>query len=194
MDAEVKLLEIQMKEREKLSLLSATAAKIRGWSQHTEMLTPEHIVDPYMRERLIDATEKMEKFLENGKIMLQTEIETSVIHGLTIRCMVDKPIENKPSITYFTYSMDTEKLKVWLEEHKYLEGPLSVMCRGIKITYPEREVKPQSYHKTMFTIETEETDDNALGLIFMDLMIKEAIFAVHRDIFSGKEWIVSRMA
>jgi len=180
-----------MKEREKLSLLSATAAKIRDWSQQTEMLTPEHIVDLSIRERLIDATEKMEKFLADGKVMLQTEIETSVIHGLTVRCMIDKPIENKPSITYFTYHIDTEKLKAWLEEHTYLEGPFSIMCRGIKITYPDKEVKPQSYHKMIFTIETE---DNPLGLIFMDLMIKEAIFAIHRDIFSGKEWIVSRMA
>jgi len=158
------------------------------------MLTPEHIVDPSMRERLIDATEKMEKFLADGRVMLQTEIETSVIHGLTIRCMVDKPIENKPAITYFTYHMDINKLKEWLEEHSYLEGPFSIMCRGIKITYPEKEVKPQNYHKMIFTIETEKTDDNPLGLIFMDLMIKEAIFAVHRDIFSGKEWIVSHMA
>jgi len=183
-----------MKEKEKLSLLSATAAKIRDWSEHTEMLTPEHIVDLSMRERLIDATEKMEKFLEDGKIMLQTEIETSVIHGLTVKCMIDQPIENKPSITYFTYQIDTEKLKAWLEDHKYLEGPFSIMCRGIKITYPDKEVKPQNYHKMLFTIETEKTDDNPLGLIFMDLMIKEAIFAIHRDIFSGKEWIVSRMA
>jgi len=183
-----------MKEREKLSLLSATAAKIRDWSQQTDMLTPEHIVDPSMRERLIDATEKIEKFLADGRIMLQTEIETSVIHGLTIRCMIDKPIENKPAITYFTYNVDTEKLKTWLNDHRYLEGPFSIMCRGIKITYPDKEVKSQSYHKMIFTIETEKTDDNPLGLIFMDLMIKEVIFAVHRDVFSGKEWIVSRMA
>jgi len=183
-----------MKEREKLSLLSATAAKIRDWSQQTEMLTPEHIADLSMRERLIDATEKMEAFLENGKIMLQTEIKTSVIHGLTVKCLIDKPIENKPAITYFTYHMDTDMLKAWLEEHSYLEGPFSIMCRGIKITYPEKEVKSQHYHKMIFTIETEKTDDNPLGLIFMDLMIKEAIFAIHRDIFSGKEWIVSRMA
>jgi len=185
---------MQMKEKEKLSLLSATAAKIRDWSEQTEMLTPEHITDPYTRERLIDATEKMEQFLADEKIMLQTEIKTSVAHGLTVKCMIDKPIENKPSITYFTYAMDTEALKKWLEEHSYLEGPLSVMCRGIKITYPEKEVKPQHYHKTIFTMETEKTDNNPMGLIFMDLMVKEVIFAVHRDIFSGKEWIVSRMA
>ena len=183
-----------MKEKEKLSLLSATAAKIRDWSEQTEMLTPEHIVDPSMRERLIDATEKMEQFLADRKILLQTEIKTNVIHGLTIRCMIDKPIENKPSITYFTYSVDIEMLKNWLEKHNYLEGPFSIMCRGIKITYPEKEVKPQNYHLMLFTIETEKTDDNSMGLIFMDLMIKESIFAVHRDIFSGKEWIVSRMA
>jgi len=183
-----------MKEKEKLSLLSATAAKMRNWSDQTKMLTPEHVTDLSIRERLIDATEKMEKFLEDEKIMLRTEVETSVIHGLTVKSMIDKPIENKPSITYFTYKMDIDKLKTWLEKHSYLEGPFSIMCRGIKITYPDKEVKPQSYHKMIFTIETDKTDDNPMGLIFMDLMIKEVMFAVHRDIFSGKEWIVSRMA
>ena len=183
-----------MKEREKLSLLSATASKVRDWSEQTDMLTPEHVTDINMRERLISAAEKMEQFLADKKIMLETVINTLVQHGLRVKCMVDKPIENKPAITYFTYSMDTEILKKWLEKHSYLEGPFSIMCKGIKMTYPEKEVKPQHYHKMIFTIETEKTDDNPLGLIFMDLMIKEAIFAVHRDIFSGKEWIVSRMA
>lgn len=194
MDATEKLAEIQMKSKQQLGLISATAAKVRDWSEHSEMLTPEHITDPFTRKRLIEATEKMEQFLADGKIMLQTELKTTVDHGLVVKCMIDKPIENKPAIAYFAYSIDTDQLKKWLEENDYLEGPFSFMCKGIQVTYPEPQVKPQHYHKTLFSIDTEKTEANPVGKIFLDIMVKDTIFAVHRDIFSDKEWIVSRMA
>jgi len=189
MDAATKLESIQMKDKAKLNLLSTAAATVRDWSEQTEMLTPEHVTDVFTRKRLIDAAEKMEEYLAAGKIMLHTEITTTVEHGLVVKCMIDKPIENKPAITYFAYSVDTDRLKKWLEDNNYLEGPLSFMCKGIQVTYPENQVEPQHYHKMIFSIDAE--DDNR---IFLDLMVKGAVFAAHRDIFSEKEWIVSRMA
>lgn len=176
-----------------MSLLSATAAKVRDWSEQGHLPIPIHVTDPFMRLRLIDAAEKMEQFLTDGKIMLQTEIKQASPHGLTTKSMVDKPIEHKPSIAYFTYFINTDQLKTWLQEHKYLEGPFSFMSRGLQITYPEKEIKPEDYHKTLFSLDTETTDENPVGKIFLDIMVKEAIFAAHRDIFNEKEWIVSQM-
>lgn len=125
--------------------------------------------------------------------MLQTEVVNTSPYGLTIKCMTDRPIEHKPAITYFAYFMDTDKLKSWLTEHNYLEGPFSFMAKGLQITYPEKEVKPEHYHKTIFCLDTEESDENPAGKTFLDIMVKEAVFAVHRDIFNEKEWIVSQM-
>lgn len=183
-----------MKSKQQLSLISTTAAKIRDWSEQTEMLTPEHITDPFMRKRLIEATEKMEQFLVDGKIMLQTELKTIADHGIIVKCMLDKPIKNKPSITFFSYSVDTDQLKKWLEDNDYLEGPFSFMCKGIQVTYPEHKVAPQHYHEMLFSIDTDKTEENPVGRVFLDIMVKDAVFAAHRDIFSDKEWIVSRMA
>lgn len=182
-----------MKEKTKLSLLSATAAKVRDWSEHSDIPIPTHVTDPFMRLRLIEATEKIEQFLADGKIMLETEIKQESPYGLTTKCMIDKPIEHKPSIVYFTYTVNTDQLKTWLQEHNYLEGPFSFMGRGLQITYPEKEVKPENYHKILYSIDTETTEENPVGKAFIDIMVKEAIFAVHRDIFNEKEWIVSQM-
>jgi hypothetical protein len=183
-----------MKEKSKLSLLTAIAAKSTDWSEGPELLTPVHIEDPFMRRRLISATEKMEELLTEEKIMLQTEIITKTPYGLVTKCTIDKPIENKPSITQFHYSIDTEMLKTWLTDHSYLEGPFSFMGRGIQITYPEIEVKPEHYHKLLLSLDTEKTEDNPAGKRFLDIMVKDAGFAVHRDIFSEKEWIVCQIA
>ena len=157
------------------------------------MPIPIHVVDPFMRKRLIEAAEKMEQFLAEGRIMLLTEVTSKVPHGLTIKCTIDKPIEHKPSIVYFSYSIDTDQLKTWLQEHNYLEGPFSFMSRGLQITYPEKEVKPESYHTLLISLDTEITDENTVGKTFLDIMIKDAVFAVHRDVFNEKEWIVSQM-
>jgi len=146
-----------------------------------------------MRLRLIKAAEKMEQFLTDGKIILLTKVEQKSPHGLITNCMIDKPIEHKPSIVYFTYTVDTDQLKAWLQEHSYFEGPFSFMGRGLQITYPEKEVKPEDYHKILFSLDTEATEENPMGKIFLDIMVKEAIFAVHRDVFNEKEWIVSQM-
>lgn len=193
MNPETKLQEIQLREKTKLSLLSATATKVRDWSENSELPTPIHIIDPFMRLRLIGAAEKMEEYLAKGKVMLQTEVVSISPYGLTIKCMIDRPIEHKPTIAYFAYSVDTDKLKSWLAEHSYLEGPFSFMAKGLQLTYPEKEVKPEHYHKTIFSLDTEETEENTVGKIFLDIMVKEAVFAVHRDIFNEKEWIVSQM-
>lgn len=194
MDATKKLAEIQMKSKQQLGLITATAAKVRDWSEQSKMLTPEHVTDQFMRKRLIEAAEKMEQFLINGKVMLQTEVKSTADHGLIVKCMIDKPIENKPTIIYFAYSIDTDQLKKWLEDNNYFEGPLSFMCKGVQVTYPEQKVAPQHYHKILFSIDTEKTEENPVGRTFLDIIVKDAIFAVHRDIFSNKEWIVSRMA
>lgn len=169
------------------------AAKARDWSEHGQLPIPIHVTDPFMRKRLIEAAEKMEQFLTDGKIMLQTEVKQESPHGLTTKCIINKPIEHKPSITYFAYSINTDQFKTWLQEHKYLEGPFSFMSRGLQITYPEKEVRPEDYHKTLISLDTEITDENPVGKTFLDIMVKDAIFAVHRDIFNEKEWIVGQM-
>ena len=194
MDATEQLVKIQMKSKQQLSLISTTAAKVRDWSEHTKMLTPEHVTDPFTRKRLIEAAEKMEQFLSEGKVMLQTEIKTIADHGVVVKCMIDKPIEKKPAISYFAYSINTDQLQKWLEDNDYLEGPLSFMCKGVQVIYPEHQVAPQHYHKMIFSIDTEKTEENPVGRVYLDIMVKDTVFAVHRDIFSDKEWIVSRMA
>lgn len=158
-------------------------------AEDNELLTPFSIEDSTTRHALITAGEKMEQLLRDQIINVGVEIQSKVPWGLTIKCKAEQPKANKPYIFYFIYSVDAEILKDWLAEHKYFEGTLRFNSRGITVVFPGGDVN--DYHKIMFFIETEEGGEHPGDPIYLDLLITESTFAVHRDVFNDKEWIVS---
>lgn len=162
---------------------------LKNWS---DLITPRNVEDDHLRNILITASEKMEELLKNEKILLNTPIKTKNPLGIIVEARADKPKENKPTIFQFDYSIDTDILKQWLEEHSYLEGPMSFKTRGITFIYPEKKVEWQKYHKVECIIDSHPTPENKSGKIFIDIFIKGVSFVVHRDVFNDREWIVSQ--
>lgn len=170
-------------EKEKSVFLKAILAEDNG------LLTPFSVEDSTMRNALISAGEKMEQLIQKQIINVGVEIQSKTPWGLTIKCKVEQPKADKPYIFYFIYSIDTETLKDWMAEHKYFEGPFRFNSRGITVVFPGGDIN--DYHKIMFFIETEESGERPGDPIYLDLLITESTFAVHRDVFSNKEWVAS---
>ncbi len=79
--------------------------------------------------------------------------------------------------------LDTLQFKEWLKTHEYLcEGPLAFTVKGVSIMIPKGA---DAWDKAGFAIDGDNGEK-----IFIPLLHQEVIFAVHRDIHHGKEWIV----
>ena len=165
---------------------------MRNWSENTQKLTPEHIIDDYMRLRLITASENVEEMIEEGKVELGKDYKTTTPCGMEITFKVEKPLEEKPLIMYYQYRLNSDTLKKWIEEHSYMEGPLTFRTRGIQIVYQgSHKITPENYHKVICSIDHEKTESNPMGLQFLDLLITPTTFVVHRGVLNNKEWIVT---
>ena len=158
-------------------------------SEDNELLTPYPIEDVTARCALITAAEKMEQMIKDQTILVGVEVVSKTPWGLNIKCKVEQPKADKPYIFYFMYSVDAEVLKNWMAEHKYFDGLFRFESRGITIVFPGGDV--EDHHKVMFFIETAEGGEHPGDPIYLDLLITESTFAVHRDVFSNKEWVVS---
>lgn len=158
-------------------------------SEDNALLTPYPIEDSATRHALITAAENMERMIQEKKINIGVEIPSLSPWGLSIKCKVEQPKADKPYIFYFIYSVNAEILKNWMAEHKYFDGLFRFESRGITVVFPGGNA--EDYHKVKFFIETEEGGERPGDPIYLDLLITESTFAVHRDVFSNKEWIVS---
>jgi len=142
-----------------------------------------------MRRTLISAAIKLETTLIMNKINIGVDMEFETPMGLKIVCRVEQPIPDKPSIFYFTYSVNSDKLKTWIQEHPYLDDMWRIRSRGINMLFSGGS--PEEYHKVLYYIKHEENKE--LPEMYLDLLVKECVFAAHRDVFSNEEWVVSRV-
>lgn len=170
-------------EKEKSVFLKAMLSEDNG------LLTPYPIEDAATRHALITAAEKMEQMIKDQIILVGVEVISKTPWGLNIKCKVEQPKAEKPYIFYFMYSVDAEVLKDWMAMHKYFDGLFRFESRGVTVVSPGGSI--EDYHKVMFFIETEEDGEHPGDPIYLDLLITESTFAVHRDVFSNKEWVVS---
>jgi len=176
------------KEKKKENIASFLGAIL---SEDNELLTPIPIIDAITRTALIAATIKLEEMVKNDKINIGVDMAFETPMGLVIKCKVDRPKEDKPYLFYFNYSVNSEKLQDWMREHPYLDGLWKISSRGIQIAFSGGPV--EDYHKVLYFIECKECEDSPEGLMYLDLLVKECMFAVHRDVFSNEEWVVSRI-
>ena len=160
-------------------------------SEDNDLLTPIPIIDATARVALIAAALSMEKMVKDSKINIGVEITSKTPMGLSIKCRVEQPKEDKPCLFYFNYSVNSDKLKDWMCEHPYLDGLWKISSRGINISFSGETV--EDYHKVLYFIECKECEESPEGLMYLDLLVKECMFAVHRDVFSNEEWVVSRI-
>ena len=147
-------------------------------SGETDLLTPVPISDATARSILIAAALNMEGMVKESKINIGVDI-------------VEQPKEDKPYLFYFTYSINSDKLKSWIGEHPYFDGMWKISSRGINISFSGG--KAEDYHKALYFIECQESEESPEGLMYLDLLVKECMFAVHRDVFSNEEWVISRV-
>jgi len=176
------------KKKQKENIASFLTAIL---SEDNELLTPIPIVDATTRSVLIAATIKMENMIKSNKINIGVDIISETPMGLTIKCRVEQPKEDKPYIFYFNYSVNSDKLKDWMHEHPYLDGLWRISSRGINISFGGETA--EDYHKVLYFIECESNEESPESLMYLDLLVKECMFAVHRDVFSNEEWVVSRI-
>ena len=160
-------------------------------SEDSDLLTPIPIIDATTRSVLIAATIKMEYMISSNKINIGVDIISETPMGLIIKCKVEQPKEDKPYLFYFNYSVNSDKLKDWMGEHPYLDGLWKMSSRGINVSFSGGTV--EDYHKVLYFIECKECEESPEGLMYLDLLVKECMFAVHRDVFSNEEWVVSRI-
>jgi len=160
-------------------------------SENNELLTPIPIIDATTRAALIAAALKIEDMLKNDKINIGVDMPFETPMGLIIKCRIDQPKEDKPYLLYFNYSVNSEKLQDWMREHPYLDGLWKISSRGINISFSGGPV--EDYHKVLYFIECTPNEDLPEGLMYLDLLVKDCMFAVHRDVFSNEEWVVSRV-
>jgi len=133
----------------------------------------------------------MENMVKSDKINIGADISSETPMGLTIICRVEQPKENKPHLFYFTYSVNSDNLKKWIEEHPYLDSTWKISSRGIQILSAGGPA--EDYHKILYFIECDKSKESPEGLMYLDLLVKECTFAIHRDVFSNEEWVVSRI-
>ena len=133
----------------------------------------------------------MEEMVKSNKINIGVDITSETPMGLHIKCKVDQPKEDKPYLFYFNYSVESDNLKDWMRDHPYLDGLWKISSRGINISFSGGTV--EDYHKVLYFIECKESEESPEGLMYLDLLVKECMFAVHRDVFSNEEWVVSRI-
>lgn len=177
-----------MKEKKKENIASFLEAIL---SEDSELLTPVPIIDATTRGALIAAAIKMEGMVKESKINIGIDIMSETPMGLSIKCKAEQPKEDKPYLFYFNYSVNSDKLKDWMREHPYLDGLWKISSRGINISFSGGTV--EDYHKVLYFIECKECEESPEGLMYLDLLVKECTFAVHRDVFSNEEWVVSRI-
>jgi hypothetical protein len=154
-------------------------------------LTPVQVADELLRKILTDAVEKIEGFVEQGKVTLQKPLNEKHPHGMCTTIVADRTADDKPLIVTFTYKMDPVKLKMWLEEHKYMlyeTAPLVFTgTTGIEMIY--NEGTPDKFMKAMFGILNEHGEKDRLRLFD-----EEVQFVVHRQVFDPKQWTVIRVS
>lgn len=160
-------------------------------SKDNDLLTPIPVKDATTRAILIKAALNMENMVKENKINIGVDITSETPMGLSIKCRAEQPKEDKPYLFYFTYSVNSDKLKSWMLEHPYLDGLWKVSSRGIQIAFSSGTA--EDYHKVLYFIECDESEESPEGLMYLDLLVKECTFAVHRDVFSNEEWVVSRI-
>jgi len=160
-------------------------------SGETDLLTPVPVSDVTARVILIAAAMNMEDMVKESKINIGVDIISETPMGLIIKCRAEQPKEDKPYLFYFTYSVNSDKLKSWIGEHPYFDGMWKISSRGINISFSGG--KAEDYHKALYFIECQESEESPEGLMYLDLLVKECMFAVHRDVFSNEEWVVSRV-
>lgn len=160
-------------------------------NEDNELLTPIPIIDGTTRSVLIAATIKIENMIKSNKMNIGVDVTFETPMGLSVKCRVEQPKEDKPYLFYFTYSINSDKLKDWMREHSYLDGLWKISSRGINISFGGETV--EDYHKVLYFIECKECKESPEGLMYLDLLVKECMFAVHRDVFSNEEWVVSRI-
>ncbi len=139
------------------------------------------VADRRLRSVLTSVAENLERKLEAKTIDLQTPIMKMTEYGLKISVTLEQKAEGKPIIYMFTYKMDENIFKAWLKRHAYLlEGPLGFVSKGIEIIIP---FGIEKHDKTGFSIDDESGDQ-----IWFELLNEPALFRVHRDVISPKEW------
>ena len=139
------------------------------------------VTDRQLRNVLISAAEKLEKMLAAETITLQTPIMKTLEYGLKVGVTLEQKAEDKPIIYLFTYEMDENAFVLWMQRHSYLlEGPLAFLGKGIEIVVP---FGVEQYNKMGFSI-----DDESGEKIWFELLDAPALFRVHRDVISPKEW------
>ena len=150
------------------------------------------VQDPYLRDTLITAAEKVEKLLSTKRITLETPLKTETPIGLRIDTILEQKHENDPIIMRFVYLMDDIKFQAWMKEHTYmLSGFASVLTvMGLSILVPGKASSKDGqidYRQTAFTLEDKNSHGDPISL---KLLQKEATFVVHRNPISRKEWSV----
>lgn len=176
------------KEKKKESTASFLEAIL---NEDNDLLTPVPIKDATTRAVLIAAAIKMEAMIKENKINIGANITSETPMGLTIICRVEQPKENKPYLLYFTYSVNSDKLKEWMQEHSYLDSIWKISSRGIQMAFTGGPI--EDYHKILYFIECDKSKESPEGLMYLDLLVKECTFAIHRDVFSNEEWVASRI-
>jgi hypothetical protein len=92
--------------------------------------------------------------------------------------------EDAPILFSYHYVLDTLKFKKFLEENEDLcEGALGMQVFGIKLLNIEGVKK---WELTDFYITNEEGKRMSIPL-----MQEEVVIAIHRDIFSDQEWVIT---
>jgi len=121
--------------------------------------------------------------LKNGRISTGQGIAQIHESGMRVDIQTQKPGEDQPMIFTFNFSLDTLKFKEFLKKHEYLTKSLfSFSAFGIQVNNHRGLEK---WEQTAFVILDKEGRPITLPLIQRDVTI-----TVHRDIFSGQEWLV----
>jgi len=111
------------------------------------------------------------------------DIKFETAFGLRVDVTIECHKEDKPLIYTYTYSLDNLMFKDWVlakEKEHLCEGPLAFVSKGIQFMIVGGAAK---WDKTAFSIDGEDSEK-----IFLQLLNKDAIFRVHRDLFAGQEW------
>ena len=141
------------------------------------------VKDIALRAILISSAESLENRLKERVIAIGQEIKFESVFGLRVDAITEKFAEDKPVSYTYIYSMDQLKFKAWVTEmdkQGLCEGPLAFSAKGIQFMIVGGAAK---WDKTAFSIDNEDHEK-----LFLQLLVEDVSFHVHRDLFAGKEW------